>query len=462
MASTVLQQAIALAKNLQSCSLDEFSESDISDKISPKQQTPYQILFQQISDCLAKGEELLDIGTDNNGLSLHLTHSQFESQLSEMQAIGDSLEADITLIHSRRTLKFGSSTTNKPDQILPKTEDEPYYYGHVLVRLKNVMVQDIQESRVAVVGNVDAGKSTLLGVLTKDLLDDGRGKARINLFKHKHELESGRTSSVGTEIMGFSSSGKIITPQMLGKIKIGWEDICGMASKVLSFIDLAGHEKYLRTTCFGMTGHCPDYAVLMIGANSGIIGMTKEHLGLALALNVKIMVVITKIDMCPANILEATLTQLTKILRSSGCRKIPIFINNTEDVLIATSSFVSERICPIFQVSNVTGENLSHLKLFLNLLPSNSSQKYVSSKPVEYQITDTFSVPGVGTVVNGTVVAGVVHCGDSLLLGPDTQGNFVQTVVKSIQRKRINVSFKIVFLTLRFHVQTQAKPLHLH
>lgn len=45
---------------------------------------------------------------------------------------------------------------------------------------------------------VDAGKSTLLGVLTKGTLDDGRGRTRVNLFRHKHEIESGRTSSVGT------------------------------------------------------------------------------------------------------------------------------------------------------------------------------------------------------------------------------------------------------------------------
>lgn len=46
--------------------------------------------------------------------------------------------------------------------------------------------------RVAVVGNVDAGKSTLLGVLTHGELDNGRGHARMKLFRHKHEMESGR------------------------------------------------------------------------------------------------------------------------------------------------------------------------------------------------------------------------------------------------------------------------------
>lgn len=44
--------------------------------------------------------------------------------------------------------------------------------------------------------------------------------------------------------------------------------------------------------------------IVKVGSNAGIIGMTKEHLGLALALNVPVFVVVTKIDMCPANILQ--------------------------------------------------------------------------------------------------------------------------------------------------------------
>ena len=64
--------------------------------------------------------------------------------------------------------------------------------------------------RVAVVGNVDAGKSTLLGVLTHGELDNGRGHARQKLFRHKHEIESGRTSSVGCDILGFDKDGKVV------------------------------------------------------------------------------------------------------------------------------------------------------------------------------------------------------------------------------------------------------------
>ena len=59
------------------------------------------------------------------------------------------------------------------------------------------------------VGNADAGKSTLLGVLTQGQLDNGRGQARLNLFRHLHEIQSGRTSCISHEILGFDSKGKV-------------------------------------------------------------------------------------------------------------------------------------------------------------------------------------------------------------------------------------------------------------
>jgi GTPase len=50
---------------------------------------------------------------------------------------------------------------------------------------------------------------------------------------------------------------------------------------------------------FGLVGLMPDYAMLVVGANMGISRMTKEHLGITLALGVPIFFVITKIDIAP-------------------------------------------------------------------------------------------------------------------------------------------------------------------
>lgn len=101
---------------------------------------------------------------------------------------------------------------------------------------------------------VDAGKSTMLGVLVKGGLDDGRGKARVNLFRHKHEVESGRTSSVGMEIMGFDVHGDVVGSSIPGR-KLSWEEI-GKRSVYLSNIAaelarliLAGESDQLHGSC---------------------------------------------------------------------------------------------------------------------------------------------------------------------------------------------------------------------
>nr|XP_026495804.1 uncharacterized protein LOC113400461 [Vanessa tameamea] len=65
--------------------------------------------------------------------------------------------------------------------------------------------QQSVELRVAVMGANEAGKSTLIGVLTQGELDNGRGSARLNMFRHLHEVKSGRTSSLSHEILGFDA-----------------------------------------------------------------------------------------------------------------------------------------------------------------------------------------------------------------------------------------------------------------
>ena len=126
--------------------------------------------------------------------------------------------------------------------------------------------QPFLDLRLAVLGPMEAGKSTLLGVLTQGELDNGRGKARLNLFRHLHEIQSGRTSSISHEILGFDSKGKVVDYSMC----ISAEEICEASSKLITFIDLAGHQKYMKTTIFGLTAYRPDLAMLVVGANSGV------------------------------------------------------------------------------------------------------------------------------------------------------------------------------------------------
>lgn len=382
--------------------------------ISPNNEE-YDIIVDMIKERLdeGQGETIYEVGT-GEGDAPGLSQEDMQASIATLKSIADSLGLEMVQLRERK-------------------EGEGLVTEFLLRR--SLEFDDFMEVRVAVVGNVDAGKSTLLGVLTHGDLDNGRGMARQRLFRHKHEMESGRTSSVGNDILGFDASGNVVNKPDHGNLD--WIKICEKSSKVITFIDLAGHEKYLKTTVFGMTGHAPDFAMLMIGANAGVIGMTKEHLGLALALNVPVFVVVTKIDMCPPNVLQETLKMLQRILKSPGCRKIPVIVQNTDDVVCSATNFTSERMCPIFQVSNVSGENLDLLKMFLNLL--STRLKSETTAPAEFQIDDTFSVPGVGTVVSGTLLQGTIKLNDTLLLGPDALGHFQQITVKSIHRKRMPV-----------------------
>ena len=52
----------------------------------------------------------------------------------------------------------------------------------------------------------------------------------------------------------------------------------------------------MKTTATGLNGCFIDYAMITVGCDRGVIGMAKEHLTLAIALKIPIIVVTTKID----------------------------------------------------------------------------------------------------------------------------------------------------------------------
>ncbi|KAK2015629.1 elongation factor Tu GTP binding domain-containing protein [Colletotrichum eremochloae] len=375
------------------------------------------------------GETVFELGFENSGESMGLSLEQWNAAHARLRDAAKRIRADCQTLITKNVGGDVEAPGAKPGK-------DSHCSGKIMIRQAPATVEDVIETRIAVVGNVDAGKSSLLGVLVKGDLDDGRGRARVNLFRHKHEIETGRTSSVGMEILGFDTVGEVVTSETPGR-KLSWEEIGKRSAKVITFTDLAGHEKYLRTTVFGLLSSSPNYCLLMVAANNGLIGMSKEHLGIALALNVPVMVVITKVDICPPQILEQTVSQITKILKSPGARKIPIFIKDREECINTATQFISQRICPVFQVSNVTGENLDLVRTFLNILPHHG--RYDSDAPFEFHVNDTFSVPFVGTVVSGIIKSGVIHAGDNVLIGPDSLGQFTATSIRSIERKRLGV-----------------------
>ncbi|KAG5469564.1 hypothetical protein LSCM1_02788 [Leishmania martiniquensis] len=332
------------------------------------------------------------------------------------------------------------------------------------------------EFRVAMCGNVDSGKSTLTSVLTRGCCDDGRGLARAFVFRHKQEVMTGRTSSVSENHLGFSAEGGVVNYALLqphrseeelrplapaevaahlatssaGGVPGGSgvhmtrqytaKELATHSSKVVTLYDLAGHERYLKTTVLGMTRNMPDYACIVISANNGIQRMTKEHLALCLALKLPFFIVVTRIDATPPNVHDETLSNIHKLLKIPTVRKLPYPIRRHDEVILAAKNLRHDRIAPIFEVSNVTGAGILQVLQFLNLLPTRKDWRQARIMPKEMIIDSTFFVTGVGTVVGGIVTQGVFRVNDTVLLGPDGFGNFRPVTIKSIHVKGVDSS----------------------
>ena len=332
---------------------------------------------------------------------------------------------------------------------------------------KNEVPPYLKEIRLAVIGNVDSGKSTLVGCLTKGIKDDGRGYARKFVFNYQHENESGRTSSIAEEIIGFRNGKMIYSSRLNDKKNVSWKDIASQSDHVITLLDLCGHEKYLKTTMYGVSALLPHYAVILIGTNMGVQRMTKEHLGIVISLNIPFFIVFTKVDIAPKEVKEKTINTFTSLLKT-GLQKSVFNVKSEKDAEFAAKNVPMGNLVPIFQVSTVTGEGLEDLKYFLSqLIPKNSINAELSllktaKDKTEVLLDNAFNTK-VGCIHAGVVIAGKLEVNQKLLLGPTQDGFFKPVQIREIQFLRVTVneiccgnscSFKLKSLDKNFELNT--------
>jgi len=367
------------------------------------------------------------------------------------------------LVESLESLcRIGALVDAAITQVTVRPGLDGYTCEVAVARNELARLTSMESLRMGAVGEEGSGKSTLIGVLASGTLDDARGLARMKVLRHNHEVESGRTSSISATLLGFDGDGQVVNHRksLLARKPLQAE-IVRDSDRVLTVFDCAGHEKYLKTTVFGISANDPDYILLVIDANRGIQKMTREHLGVALALQLPLVVVITKCDVADGQAaapdgsnprLARTWAQVQRILRSpaAGNRKC-LLVRSYDDVAGACRALRNDLAeaaaaaaddaaetragpgaVPCFHVSNVTGAGLGFLRAFLAQCPHTRAYKGFdrAEAGLEVRLEDVFHVEGEGTVFSGSVRAGAIEVNDKLLLGP--LDGWVRVCVQSI------------------------------
>jgi selenocysteine-specific elongation factor len=158
-------------------------------------------------------------------------------------------------------------------------------------------------------------------------------------------------------------------------------------------VDVPGHERYLHNMLAGAAGM--DVLLLVVDANEGVKPQTLEHLEILQYLNVRrTIVAVTKIDLVADAARQAAYARVAAGLRGTAAEG-----------------------APMLGVSSVSGEGLTELRSrladALRTLPQRESDA-----PAYLPIDRVFALPGIGTVVTGTLMQGSVATGDVLSLEP--------------------------------------------
>jgi selenocysteine-specific elongation factor len=164
--------------------------------------------------------------------------------------------------------------------------------------------------------------------------------------------------------------------------------------KQIVFIDVPGHEKFVKTMAAGASN--VDAALLVVAADEGIAVQTREHFDILRLLGVKLgAVVLTKSDLVD----EARLSELAASVRS-----------------FVRGSFLAES--PILPCSALTGAGLPALKAVLQDLGRRVAPR-PDSGIFRMPVDRVFTMHGFGTVVAGTILGGSVRAGDRVAIYPE-------------------------------------------
>ena len=176
-------------------------------------------------------------------------------------------------------------------------------------------------------------------------------------------------------------------------IELGFADLDLGDERVLSLVDVPGHERFVRHMVAGATGI--DAVALIIAADEGLKPQTHEHLEICRLLQIRHgIVVITKADLVDPELLEVVDLEIGEALGGSFLEHAP---------RVAVSSVSGQGL-------DTLREQLGHL---FDRLPENHTTG-VTRLPIDR----SFVLKGFGTVVTGSLRGGAIREGDEVVILP--------------------------------------------
>ena len=129
-----------------------------------------------------------------------------------------------------------------------------------------------------------------------------------------------------------------------------------------------------------------------------------------------------------------------------NCNKVPVRVKTEEDVDSVIQNIENGRICPVFAISNTTGECVDTLRSFLGRLPKVVKVAQAAELVDNDQIQTKFIVDsrhfckGIGLILAGTVLKGTIKLNQELMFGPDKNGSFTPVMIKGIHENRVDIA----------------------
>ena len=172
----------------------------------------------------------------------------------------------------------------------------------------------------------------------------------------------------------------------------------------LGFVDVPGHERFVRNMLAGVGGI--DLVLLVIAADESIKPQTREHFDICRLLSIRRgITVLTKSDAVDAETLAVVRAEVEDFLRES-------FLGHPS---LGQPSLGQPN--PIVAVSSLTGAGIDDLKRELVRVASEIPAKN-SNAIARLPIDRVFTMKGFGTVVTGTLISGVIRKEDELEVFP--------------------------------------------